>query len=395
MKWLSYKHLTLFTLIAIVVMVAGCTSVKTKDAANPGGNAILHIADWKDKYPDQYKSYMSGAGDYKEKDGLAHSHAVLRQSAEVYPRGLYASTNAGMGCIACKSADINTLYEQYGDKVWTMKYEDLRDKVVDFYGCYSCHENNPEGTLTGASVSYRKLAGDYYKTLAPGDVACGQCHNALGGYTRRLAKIPGKNLDNLHPYRYGTDADAILKAFVEDGDKLPVDKDGVQYFYSGHPDVEIFQGSTHQSLGLTCASCHMPQQTNESGKQYTSHDASGSPLKNEAALKYCLTCHKSQGIESTDAMVKFVKGKQGDLVNANKDVQASLDKLHGLIVAGTTDTNVDKKARELYIKARWYQGYSNCDAQVPGTKAPHAFDKMNNYLTQAKKVADEGIALYK
>lgn len=77
-----------------------------------------------------------------------------------------------------------------------------------------------------------------------------------------------------------------------------------------------------------------------------------------------------------------------------KEVQASLDKLHDLIVAGTTNPNVDKKARELYIKARWYQGYSNGDANVPGTKAPHNFSKMMDYLKQAKKVADEGIALY-
>jgi len=139
----------------------------------------------------------------------------------------------------------------------------------------------------------------------------------------------------------------------------------------------------------------MPKQKNDSGKRYTSHDASGSPLTNETALKFCLSCHKSQGIESTEAMVKFVKGKQGQLVAIDKNAEASLKKLHDLIVAGTTKADVDKKARELYVRARWYRGYSNADANVPGTKAPHAFSLMMDYLKQANKVAEQGIALYK
>jgi len=241
MKWLSYKYWAFFPIIAIAVVVA-CTPVKTtRDTADASKDSkpILHIADWKDKYPDIYKSFMSGVYHSKDKDQKAHSHALLRQSAESYHTpNLYSSANGGMSCVACKSADLNTLYKEYGEDVWSMKYMDLRDRVVDYWGCYSCHENDPERTLTGASVVYRKLAGDYFKTLAPGDAACGQCHNILGGYPRRLVRIPGQNIDNLKPYRYGTDADAIMKAFLEDGDKMPADKDGVKFFYAGHPDVK-------------------------------------------------------------------------------------------------------------------------------------------------------------
>lgn len=354
----------------------------------------MHIADWREIYPDIYKSYMSGAANFKSKDNLSHSHAILRQVSE-RSAGLWTGTNGRMGCLACKTADLIPLYEQYGDDFWAMDYMELRDDITDFWGCNLCHLEDPENTLTAASPSFKLLAGEYFDTLAPADAACGQCHSILGGYTRRLVNIPGQSLESLDPYRYGVGADGLMRAFTEDGDKLPTTKDGVEYFYAGHADVEMFQGTTHQSLGLTCASCHMPKVKNEAGKEFTSHDASGSPLANEAAMSYCLTCHKGQGIETTEAMVEFVKGKQGDLNTMHKAVQAKLDELHGLIVAGKVSEEVDKQARELYIKARWYQGYSNGDANVPGTKAPHAYALMVDYYKQADLAASEGIALFK
>lgn len=381
--------------VALVVVgcaPAGQTAAEPEQAAETS-QEIMHIEDWKDVYPDVYASFMSGADDVKEKDGKSHSHAVLRQSAEAGD-GLYATSDGGMGCISCKSADLNTLYDKYGEDVWGMKYEDLKEDVVDYWGCYLCHENDPGNTVTGASLSYQMLAKDYFDTLAPADAACGQCHNILGGYTRRLVSIPGQSLESLDPYRYGTDADAVIKAFLEDGDTLKVDEDGVEYFYAGHPDVEIFQGSNHQSLGLTCASCHMPTQENEDGEEYISHNASGSPLENDAALEYCLTCHKAQGIESKEAMVDFVKGKQGEMKGAYDEAQEYLDELHDLIVAGSGDEATDEQARDIYITARWYQGYANGDANVPGTKAAHAFDPMMDYYDMSIEKAKEGIALF-
>ena len=48
MKWLSYKYWAFLPVIAIAVVVAGCTSVKTtNDTADSSKDsiAILHIAD--------------------------------------------------------------------------------------------------------------------------------------------------------------------------------------------------------------------------------------------------------------------------------------------------------------------------------------------------------------
>ncbi len=401
MKQLSFKRLLVFIFIIVFVSgaVTGCATTKTGDTSSSGGNnkALLQIADWKDKYPDVYNSYMSGMHENKDKDGLPHSHVFLRQSLEVRPT-FHAETGGGGACLVCKTADTKTLYEEYGEDFLSMSYLDFHDKVGDFFSCYICHEDNPEEKVGATSVVVRKLAGDYFDKLAPADAACGQCHNALSSYIRRVVSAPGDDLDNLRPYRYGTDADALMKAYMEDGgDKLLFeDKDGVKYFLynnAQHPEVEMFQGSTHQARGLTCASCHMPKETSAAG-EYTNHNSSGSVLKNETALNYCLTCHKAQGIESTEAMVTFVKDKQGELIAMHKDVQNRLDKLHGLIVEGTSDKDVDKKARELYIKAKWYKDYSDAGTQVPGTKAPMGFSTMMNYLQRAAEVTNEAIALY-
>lgn len=405
MKRLSYKYLTFLAVIAILVMAVGCTSVKTSDTAavsKDSGNStaeIKHIADWKDKYPDVYNSFMSSCSEAGVKADLKyHSHALLRQSVETFGKmPIYGSTIPnGISCLQCKSPDFNTLYAQYGDEVRQLKYLDVKDQIVDFWGCYTCHENDPEGTLTFALVAPNTIAKDFLSSLAPGEAVCGQCHNGTSEYLYNIANRPGNtDLTKFDPYRYGSDADALLKAIREDHVVKPVDKDGVEAYKGTHVSVEIFQGSNHQSLGLTCVSCHTPKETNADGEEYTSHNASASPLKNEVALNYCLTCHKSQGIESTEAMVEFVKGKQAELGAVVVDSQASIDKLHSLIVAGTKDASADQKARELYIKAYWYQTFSNGLAPTPGVKAAMNYNGLMSYYKQAKSLAEEGIALYK
>lgn len=399
MRRFSYKHLALFALIAVFLVVAGCNSEQTSQVSDKGTAKIIHIEDWKDKYPDVYNSFMRSVDSATVKDdGKYHSHALMRQSVETFAKmPIYSSAIPyGISCLQCKSPDWNTLYAQHGDEARALKYLDVKDQVVDFWGCYSCHENDPEGTVTFANVTPNIVSGEFLKGLAPGEAVCGQCHNGTAEYLYNIANRPGNtDLTKFNPYRYGSDADALLKAIREDHVVKPVDADGVEAYRATHVTVEIFQDSNHQSLGLTCVSCHMPQETNAAGEKFTSHDASASPLKNEVALNYCLTCHKDQDIESTEAMVEFVKGKQAELATVVLDSQAAIDKLHSMIVAGTEDANIDQQARELYIKAYWYQTFANGVAPTPGVKAAMNYNGLMNYYQQAKAWAEEGIALYK
>jgi len=362
----------------------------------------MRTYDWKYIYPDIYMSYMAGAYVTKSKDGKPHAHVLLRQNSENNGAGgVYNEKNGGIGCLACKTSDINRLYEAYGDDVWTMKYADIKDEFIKdlYWDCYICHQNDPENFTGAVSISWLVMAKDFNDTLSPSESACGQCHSIIGGYTRRLVRgestVPNQTINDLDPYRYGLDPYGLYKAFMEDGDALVVDKDGVENFWAGHPDIEIYQGSNHQRQGLECGSCHMPEVTTVNGEKYVWHGASYSPLENQAALQFCLTCHKSKGIEDTKAMVEFVRGKQAELKAMSDEVTALLEELHGLIVAGGLDAVKDREARDLYIMARWVRVYSDGTDMIRGAKAPLNYDLMAQYYKEAKELALEGIALFK
>ena len=396
MRRFSYKHLTFIIILAIFAAIAGCGGGQVSDK---GAGTIMHIEDWKHQYPDQYNSFMRSVRNAVIKpDVKYHSHALMRQSVETFAKMPIYSDEVpfGISCLQCKSPDWNTLYAQYGDEARQLNYLDMRDQVVDFWGCYSCHENDPEGTVTFANIAPNIVSKELLSKLNPNEAVCGQCHNGTAEYLYNIGNRPGNtDLTKFNPYRYGYDAEALLKAIREDHVVKPVDADGVEAYRATHVCIEIFQDSNHQKQGLTCVSCHMPKETNEAGETFTSHDASASPLGNEVALQYCLTCHKDKGIESTEAMVEFVRGKQAELAAVVLEAQAAIEELHGLIVAGTDDANADAQARELYIKAYWYKTFADGVAPTPGVKAAMNFEGLMNYYQQAKAFADEGIALYK
>lgn len=392
--------------IALCVLFIGCTApanTAEEDAADGSASSgldeaqvIMHAEDWKDVYPDIYTSYMRGADTQKDKGGLplAHTHVLIRADLETALTIPPFSFSEGRGCIACKTADSSVLYEKYGEDLFRMTYDSLKAENIDGWGCYNCHGNDPANNLGVYSAGWRLLVGDYVDSIAPGDAACGQCHNALSRYEDGYVLGSDKLLVTYKPYRYGTDADAILKAILEDGEMPLTDQDGVDYYLSVNPEVEMFQGSTMQKLGLSCVSCHMPKETSVSGTEYTGHNASGSPLENDAALAFCLSCHETQGIEDKDAMVAFVKGKQTELGAINDEVKKLQDELHKRIVAGSGDEQTDAKARALYLKASWYQEFAISGANIAGTKAAHDFAEQKGNYEKALKIVQEGLDLY-
>lgn len=408
------KSFVAASVVGLSLLLAGCISAGVSssgedarsDVASSAPLEIKHKEDWKDAYPDVYASFMSGADelkDYVDWNGeqSSHSHASYMDKIANIDKNAQRQENGnnGMRCVACKSADIPALFEKYGDSLWNMKYSELSaaGECGDFWGCYQCHENEPGVTLKPTSVIVNTAAPDWIASYEPGTAVCAQCHNIMGRYMRSIVDQGMNTLETMpNPYRYGTDPDSLYKAQMEDGAPTTRDDDGVEYFKPyGCYDAEVFQGGNHQSLGLTCASCHMPTSVNEDGETYINHNASGSPLKKQESLELCLTCHKSQGIETTDDMISFVKDTQETLAAKHAESDAALQKLHDLIVAGTDDKNVDEQARELYKKASWYQGYVSGDEGEPGVKAAHAFDKMVDYHQLAIDTANEGIALFK
>jgi len=141
----------------------------------------------------------------------------------------------------------------------------------------------------------------------------------------------------------------------------------------------------------------MTQSTDSSsGIAYTNHNATQSPLENPDALSKCLTCHKSQGVNSTDEMVSFVRGKQATVAAEQASMEAKeaqfLQKLTDVIKGNTKDTATLEQAKTLYAKVTWYDCVlvSGPDEQ-PGAKV--AMMDAESIVSKADQMCDEGLAL--
>lgn len=293
------------------------------------------------------------------------------------------------GCYACRSSKFDEAYEQEGAKVFgepvDQEFADLLNGQL--WDCAICHEGTPGDAPDATLTMFTQLSRDAFDSFDPEERACGQCHNT---FNHRKFITDQESMDGFDPYKYGTDIDSLLQAELEDG-IYDVDEDtGIKIGCFDEPELEMTQGSAMNELGVTCIDCHMPKVTDpETGETYTDHNASGSPLAREESLEYCLTCHTSQGIDSTDAMVDMVRGKQREAREAVAAAQARMDEAYELIKAAVEDGTVDEatlnQVRDEYTYVDAYLHISNGDSNG---RVVHNNDKLNDYLARANKRLD-------
>lgn len=396
------------------MVMAGCAASPGGDAGKEasnatvkvGANGVSHIADWGEVYPDQTESFLGGANNIEKRDGddRSHSHALLAdEMAAFVPDATYA-----VRCMGCHSSWFKEITDAYGTstEVLDSPMADYQDEFPDmeFWDCRTCHQDDPANTLTPMNETFLTVSKSYDFPVA--DTVCGQCHSATS------EDLWERDWESIDLYRNGVSAEGLFQTFLESeaadgagtqpGGSGYADLDeetGIKMYGEGSVvDLENFQGSNHQNLGLTCSSCHMPTMTNEDGEQYTSHDASGSPLENDAALEYCLTCHENQGIESKDAMVDFVLGKEDEVAERQLTLRADLEQLKAAIVSAMEGGSVDDatldEARMAWSKGRWYLRYTyGHEGENVGKKAAHNYDQMMDVLAQGHEVVTRGIDL--
>ena len=187
---------------------------------------------------------------------------------------------------------------------------------------------------------------------------------------------------------------------VEDEIYVVDEPTGIKMVSMNHPQIEVFQGSIHQSMGLTCIDCHMTQATDEKGEGYTSHNASGSVAENDAAMEKCLTCHKTQNdINTVDDMRAFLKENQDDQAKRQNEVDAKLSALYDGILAAVNGGGVDaddlEAAKDKYSLANWYvkEQQGNLFDPVDGAQIAHNPETLRQCLERADALIDEGMAL--
>ncbi len=312
-------------------------------------------------------------------------------------------TRERVGCFSCKSTVFNDLYEREGASIFTQEMtpefvELLNGQIWD---CGTCHEavQNPDGTWALAPEAdarltfWTQLARSSFDRLDPAERSCGQCHNSLD---HRRYILDQQTMDGFAPYRYGFGLDALYDAAMADGVYTVDEATGIKLTCLDHPEIELVQGSPMRALGVTCVDCHMPVATDgPEGEAYTSHNASGSPLENEDALTFCLTCHGAQGIQSTGEMAAMVRELQDETTAIAEGLELRLERAYGLILAACDDPAMDSatldRCREAYSRAEAYvHGTTGTTADEPlGTKIAHNPPAIASYNAQAKALLDE------
>ena len=264
-------------------------------------------------------------------------------------------------------------------------------------GCGVCHEADLEAGVSDNTSFWKTFISEesWNTYIDPDDAVCGQCHMLEPGSVYMMPEYAG----TVDIYKYGVGADEVLQAQLEAWDENPIELTQVMFdngFQVGasridpetgaliigdnnKPILEMFQGSKHQMMGLTCTDCHMPKTTAEDGTVYTQHYACD-PLDDPDTLQFCLTCHEAQGIESPEAMVEFVEGLQGELAQAQQALHADVTTLHDLLVeavaADDVDADVLKAAQDAYTRGLFYYQYQ---AQLTSGKADQGVTVAHNH----------------
>lgn len=255
--------------------------------------------------------------------------------------------NLKTGCLSCKTSKFNDVYEQQGPEAYGHVYDAEARAIVsdEYWDCVMCHTGTPSAESVSPNLVYFQALGEgLADQIDPKLAVCAQCHNS---YDYRSKIKTEEDLATFRPYRYGNDIDSVFKSAYEDGVNFAENDLGLPESYVVHPNIEGFMTTTHNKMGVTCVDCHMPMRTDEAtGTEYRSHFSASSPIESEEALEYCLTCHKSQGQDTTDAMKTFVKDKQAELAKNIEALKADIDAYGNALSAAIADGKIDASKQD-------------------------------------------------
>jgi nitrite reductase (cytochrome c-552) len=359
------------------------------------------LDEWVAEYPLEGDSYMQSM--------MTNTYGAFS--------GLYQAAfgleDTPAACASCHAReDFYTVYAAYG--------EDFLDDNASAYdmewsNCTNCHVGDPgDGVVKGGNAYGEAVSASAVNLFNEDDYVCGQCHSIYPG----APYLEDKNRE-IDQYKYGHDSDSMLKAMREYFAKNEITSSTVDitvgtstsgvpyydenigttlYLTNSNSALELFQGGTHQSMGLSCVDCHMVKTTAADGATYTNHNMTASPLENPDALAKCLTCHKAQGIEDADAMVDFARDKMDTLGALQQQTEADLETFYNLLADAVSSGSVDgealKAAQEAYVKATVYSAHQRGSNRIPneGKLAAMNYDYSVTLLEKAEAQIQEGIA---
>ncbi|WP_238442424.1 ammonia-forming cytochrome c nitrite reductase subunit c552 [Desulfofalx alkaliphila] len=372
----EHRILAIFSVIAIIALaVSGFMLYKANNTlvtAGPLGEIEADEADpavWGIYYPHQYDSYLSNyenteqPSHFETKPYMQIMYAGTGYAAEFNePRGhLYTLDDiraidpnrykTGAACNTCKSSEVPSLIERYGEDYYLMSFEEINSQITHPIACLDCHDPKTMDLRISRPAlieAFERQGKDITEASRQElrSLVCAQCHVTYY-FQPETKKVT-------FPWDKGIKADEILSYFDDLGFDEWIHPDaGSPLVKPRHAEYEIFMGSTHQSAGLACADCHMPY-VKVGNVKISSHQWT-SPLNH--IEQSCNTCHRQEADWLVDR-VNDIQNKTKELQDIAGDV--IVQAINELKIARETpgvDQGLLQQAQEMHRKGQWYLDY--------------------------------------
>ncbi len=370
-----------------------------KVAAEGTGVVVTNAADWAEKFPNEYTTYMMN-DENSEVHSYLELHPYLNTLYEGYGFAIQYGSARGhtyvvedvqatgrphkmANCYTCKTSNMTARVLNDGDSAYSMNFEDLSAEITDPFGCFHCHENEPGVLTVTHKYLYNALADDF-DSVDPATLSCGQCHSEYHfAPDTKATTLAYTGLDTMNPDDmlnfYNTGFDEPFYDWIEEDT-------GVKKLKVQHPEFETFlgEGSPHAGM-LTCADCHMGKTKAEDGTTFTDHYWT-SPLDNQELLdSSCAACHKNLAAE-VEAVHERINGRTDEL---GERLAALDDKLAETVAAGTLGEEELEQVRDDFRSAQWYWDFvfvENGDGAHNEKLATKCLDSAESYMEKIEEV---------
>ena len=406
---------SLSLLLALVLLLALALPAYAADPAKKvetkSGVTVIHAEDWKEQYPNQYESWMATRENDEIVDYL-EEFPMLKTLYEGYgfaidygsARGHYYDVedieatgrpHPLANCWTCKTPDFTNMVNEEGIEAYKKDWAEVQTQITEGISCYTCHANTP-GEITVTHTYWIDAVGDDFDSVAPANLACGQCHNEYYFEPETKATtIAHNSLESMAP--------ETMLAYFNDGANFSTGepftdwinpRTGVKEIKVQHPEFETFlgEGSQHAKQ-FTCADCHMPTMKAEDGSSYHSH-ALTSPLENQELLDTtCALCHNGSVAAELPELVASV---QGEIVKRTTTIGKQLAVLTDeLAIAVESGKYTDEDLAEIRQLARDAQFYWDF-VFVENSEGAHNSNLARDCLNRADELCSKAsIALMK
>jgi len=310
--------------------------------------------------------------------GSARGHAYTLEDVQKTQR-----PHAKANCLTCKTPDIHKMIAEQGVDVYSMPFDEVMAKTTNPISCYTCHgaDDGNNGQMVVTHQYVNEALGENVSEIKASSLACGQCHIEYY-FTPEDSKamMPYHSVAEMTP-------EAILAYYDNFGfSDWEQPGTGTKMLKAQHPELETYLQGVHASI-LSCADCHMPVKTTESGAQYHDHHLV-SPLSSEIILNKCAECHGSG--EAISARVREIQAKvTGKETEVGNRLSLLKDTLTAAVEAGTMSEGDLDAVRKLHREAQWFFDY----CYVENSEGAHNSRLATNCLNTADEKISEAMSL--